>query len=71
MIYTAIIEQDGDDWYIGTVPNLKGCRTQAKTLPELYERLEEVVALCEAETAPEEMQLRFIGVQNLSSPAHA
>jgi len=43
--FTVLIEKDEDGFYIGTVPALKSCYTQAKTLEELYPRMEEVISL--------------------------
>jgi len=67
--FPVMIERDEDGIYIGSVPALKTCYTQAKTLPELYKRLNEVVALCISvdkdffdSTAK---QNEFVGVQNL------
>ena len=67
--FSVIIEKDEQGYFIGKVPSLRSCYTQAKTLPELYKRLQEVVALClEVERdifkKPIE-QNRFIGVQQL------
>ena len=72
-VYTfpVLIERDEDGVFIGTVPALRGCHTYGKTLPELYERLEEVVALCiEVERDLKKgkgrvFQNQFLGVQNL------
>jgi len=44
--FPVIIEKDEFGMYVGKVPSLSSCYTQAKTLPELYKRLEEVVSLC-------------------------
>jgi len=44
--FPVIIEKDEMGHYFGKVPDLKSCYTQAKTLPELYKNLEEVVSLC-------------------------
>jgi len=44
--FTVVIEKDEDDYFIGTVPQLKGCHTQAKSLDELMERMKEAVLLC-------------------------
>ncbi|MCR4334816.1 MAG: type II toxin-antitoxin system HicB family antitoxin [Patescibacteria group bacterium] len=41
----VIIEKDESGYFVGTVPSLRSCYTQAKTLPQLYERLREVVSL--------------------------
>lgn len=67
--FSVVIERDEDGMYIGSVPALRGCYTQGKTLPQLYERLEEVVALClEVEreyfsSSPQQNEL--VGVQAL------
>jgi predicted RNase H-like HicB family nuclease len=37
--YEVVIEQDEDGLYIASIPELKGCHTQAKTLDELRDRL--------------------------------
>ena len=43
--FDVIIERDSDGWYIGTVPELKGCHTQAKSLDALMERMREAIEL--------------------------
>ena len=43
---TVIIERDEDGYFVGTVPELKGCHTQAKSLDELIERIKEAASLC-------------------------
>jgi predicted RNase H-like HicB family nuclease len=44
--FTVVIEKDEDGYFIGTVPQLKGCHTQAKSLDELMERIKEATLLC-------------------------
>ncbi|MFH1413146.1 MAG: type II toxin-antitoxin system HicB family antitoxin [bacterium] len=67
--FPVIIEKDDQGYYVGMVPSLRSCYTQAKTLTTLYKRLEEVVSLCletEQEIFKQEIpQNQFIGVQNL------
>jgi predicted RNase H-like HicB family nuclease len=41
--FNVVIEQDEDGYYVATVPGLRGCHTQAKTLVTLMERLREVI----------------------------
>ena len=41
----VIIEKDESGFFVGVVPSLRSCYTQAKTLSELYKRLQEVVSL--------------------------
>ena len=66
---SVIIEKDESGYFVGTVPSLRSCYTQAKTLPELYTRLQEVVSLSlEVEQKIFKRAVKsnqFIGVQNL------
>ena len=67
--FPVIIEKDEMGYYIGKVPALRSCYTQAKTLPELYKRLNEVVGLC-VEVEKKDFtgkieQNKFVGVQQL------
>jgi len=63
-VFTVLIEQDEDGYYVATVPALKSCYTQAKTLEELYPRIKEVIELClEEEKEPSEM--KFVGLQQI------
>ena len=39
------IEQDEKGWYVGSVPELPGCHTQAGSIEELTERMKEAIAL--------------------------
>ena len=43
--FKMLIEQDEDGLYVGSVPELQGCYTQAKTLKELRTRIKEVIKL--------------------------
>ena len=63
-VFTVLIEQDEDGYYIATVPSLKSCYTQAKTVEELFPRIKEVIELC-LEEEEEPTPLKFIGVQQI------
>ena len=64
---TVIIERDEDGYFVGTVPELKGCHTQARSLDELMERMKEAASLClEAEGELTESELQFVGVQRIA-----
>jgi predicted RNase H-like HicB family nuclease len=65
--FNVIIEKDEDGFYVSSVPALKGCHTQAKSLDELMERTKEVILLCLEEETP--TQNEFIGVQRLAVSA--
>ncbi len=65
--FTVIIEQDEAGYLIGSVPELKGCHTQARSLDQLVERIREAIQLClEVEGQPEEPSLKLVGVQRVS-----
>lgn len=63
--FPVLIEQDEDGWFVGVVPNLKGCHTQAKSLTELDKRLREAIELCLAVERGKVAQNRFVGVHHL------
>ncbi|MBI3332012.1 type II toxin-antitoxin system HicB family antitoxin [Candidatus Peregrinibacteria bacterium] len=44
--FPIIILQNKDGMYTARVPTLRGCHTQAKSLPQLHKRMREVIALC-------------------------
>jgi predicted RNase H-like HicB family nuclease len=65
--FTVVIERDEDGYFIGTVPQLKGCHTQAKSLDELMERVKEATLLClDVEGEEGEEELQFVGVQRIA-----
>jgi predicted RNase H-like HicB family nuclease len=65
--FTVIIEKDEDGYFVGTVPELHGCHTQAKSLDELMERMKEAVLLCLEGVGDEiSAELEFIGVQKIA-----
>jgi len=64
--FTVLIEQDEDGYYVATVPALRGCHTQAKTLDTLMKRVREVVQLCLQENDSNNAPLELIGIQQIS-----
>lgn len=63
--FNVVIEQDEDGYFVASVPELRGCHTQAKSLDVLMKRIKEAISLClEVEEAPVSNQ--FIGVQRVA-----
>ena len=44
--FSITITEDENGTFVGRVPAIRGCHTQAKSLTQLYKRLWEVIALC-------------------------
>ena len=44
--FNVMIEKDEDGYLVASVPSLKGCHTQAKTIEKLMERIQEAIELC-------------------------
>ena len=63
--FDVIIERDSEGYYVASVPTLRGCHTQARSLDDLMERIREAIELC-LEVAGEEVEpLDFVGVQRI------
>ena len=63
--FTVLIEQGEDGAYIATVPSLKSCYTQADTIPELLDKIREVIGLCLEMETDMPIPTKFIGVQQV------
>jgi predicted RNase H-like HicB family nuclease len=63
--FYVLIERDEDGFFVGEVPQLRGCYTQGRTLDELLKNIQEVIELC-LEELPELQNLpEFVGVQKV------
>lgn len=63
--FTVLIEKDEDGILVASVPALKSCYTQAKTMDELLVRIQETIELC-LEVEDEELFInQFVGVQQV------
>jgi predicted RNase H-like HicB family nuclease len=64
--FTVVIERDEDGFYVGTVPSIRGCHSQAKTLDTLMKRMREAVELCLESDDGADRSLGLVGVQQIS-----
>ena len=63
--FNVVIERDSEGYYVATVPELRGCHTQAKSLDKLMKRVREAIELCrEVEGEPDKFT-QFIGMQRI------
>jgi predicted RNase H-like HicB family nuclease len=63
--FDVVIEQDREGYYVASVPALRGCHTQAKSLDDLMGRIKEAIELCLEESEDEAEMLTFVGVQRV------
>jgi predicted RNase H-like HicB family nuclease len=62
--FNVVIEKDEDGYFIASVPALRGCHTQAKSLDVLMKRIKEAIELCLEVEKPVSNQ--FVGVQRVA-----
>lgn len=67
--FDVVIERDSEGYYVASVPALRGCHTQAKSLDELMERVKEAIELCLEVEGEEVEPLDFVGVQRITIAA--
>jgi predicted RNase H-like HicB family nuclease len=44
--FDVVIERDAEGFCVASVPALRGCHTQARSLDQLMERVREAIELC-------------------------
>ncbi len=64
--FSVIIERDAEGFYVATVPGLRGCHTQARSLDQLVDRVKEAIQVCLDTEREDEIPLDFIGVQKIT-----
>lgn len=62
--FSVIIEKDEDGYFVASVPTLKGCHTQAKSLDLLMKRVKVAIELCLEVEDP--VATEFVGVQRVA-----
>jgi len=62
--FNVVIEKDADGYFVASVPALRGCHTQAKSLDVLMKRVKEAIQLCLEVEEP--VANEFVGVQRVA-----
>lgn len=65
--FSVVIEKDEDGYFVASVPALRGCHTQARSLDVLMKRVKEAIELCLEVEDP--IPTEFIGVQRVAFSA--
>lgn len=63
--FNVVIERDAEGYYVASVPELRGCHTQAKSLDTLMVRIREAIELCVEVEGEESTPHEFVGVQRV------
>ena len=65
--FTVVIERDEEGYLVGSVPSLRGCHTQAKSMDQLIQRMKEAILLCLEEQGQETAEpLELVGIQKVA-----
>ena len=64
--FNVVIEQDSEGYYVASVPELRGCHTQARSLDKLLTRIKEAIALCVEVEGYGGGGPEFVGVQRVA-----
>ncbi|MEW5827115.1 MAG: type II toxin-antitoxin system HicB family antitoxin [Candidatus Bipolaricaulota bacterium] len=64
--FSVIIERDSEGYYVASVPSLRGCHTQGKSLDEVLERIREAIVLCLQDRGSDSEELEFVGIQKIT-----
>ncbi len=62
--FNVVIERDEDGYFVASVPALRGCHTQAKSLDVLMKRIREAIELCLEVEEP--ITNEFVGIQRVA-----
>jgi predicted RNase H-like HicB family nuclease len=63
MKFSVLVEKDEDGYFVGSVPELPGCHTQAKTLDDLLRRIRDAIELYLETKGRDETKIELLGVQ--------
>jgi predicted RNase H-like HicB family nuclease len=67
--FNVVIEKDEHGMFVGTVPELPGCHSQAGSEAELLERIKEAIALYIDVNGEPAAETEFIGVKQVEVEA--
>jgi len=63
--FNVVIERDREGFFVASVPELRGCHTQAKSLDTLMKRIREAIELCLEVEGNSPKSSEFISVQRI------
>lgn len=67
--FHVVVERDAESYFVGSVPSIPGCHTQARSLDDLMVRIREAIALHLEGDGDDVEGLEFVGVQRVTVDA--
>lgn len=67
--FDVVIERDEEGVYVGTVPQLPGCHTDAASLDELMVEIREAIEVWLEAQGGRTAELEFVGIQRVTIAA--
>ena len=67
--FSVVIQKDEEGWLVASVPELRGCYTQARSLDTLMKRIRDVIELClaaEGEDCAAASGMQFLGIHRVA-----
>jgi predicted RNase H-like HicB family nuclease len=64
--FSVIVERDQEGYCMASVPELRGCHTQARSLDKLIERVREAIELCLEVEQDTSARTEFVGVPRVA-----
>jgi predicted RNase H-like HicB family nuclease len=71
--FYVYVERDEDGFFVGEVPQLRGCYAQGRSVDELLEKMREVIEMCLEDMEHVGPLPEFIGVKKVvlnDTPSH-
>jgi predicted RNase H-like HicB family nuclease len=63
--FYVYVERDEDGFFVGEVPQLRGCYAQGRSVEELLDNISEVISMCLEEVEEVGPLPEFIGIQKV------
>jgi predicted RNase H-like HicB family nuclease len=63
--FYVYVERDEDGFFVGEVPQLRGCYAQGRSIEELLRNISEVIEMCLEDTEGVGPLPEFIGIQRV------
>ncbi len=64
--FVVVVEQNEEGYFIASIPELRSCYTQVKSLDELQNRIKEAIASCLEVEGERPHKVCFVGIHKIA-----